>query len=815
VNPLPPAEGAPLDDAAEWHRIAEERRLQLERLQQQRLYTLAAKALARLRRARWVLRGLIDPPRSILVRTARSVLALPRRLTAARREADLRAELALLARPVPDHGGPAPADITAIIVTAAQPDRLDTLLAALDRVGVAALVVDNAGVSATATVVERHRHARHIRLAAPRPYAAANDVAITQVTTPWVLLLNDDVAPLEDTWLDRMCAAALGTTVAVGAQLVHGRRGWLGGEALDLTVQHAGIGFQLTGPLAHPVHLDRGRSPRPRMAVRSVPAATAACLLVDAAAYREVGGLHHGFDYGMEDVDLCLRLAAVGQVVVALDAMLLHEEGATRLLGDRRARAARQQANRRLLDARHGPQLRRRLALDALDPRPAEDDGAAAVLTVAVLGPVPHPLEALADSLPALRLRAYRRGDWTPVLIVTDPTLHGLDDASGDAAEPAGVVLGWFDSTVSEGDVDPLGQRELDRLDAAIATGADLADLIAERHPTLPIRRVAPKDADGGAELLRELIAADRWSIRIGAPSGRAGERWGDAPVADALRRELRALGRIARVMARPHWGGAVDAAADVTLHLKGRGVAPLAPAQTNIVWVISHPSELAPGELDAADLVLAASVPLAEHLATRTSSPVQALHQAADARTLQPGPVDPTVASVVLFIGNTRSVPRPAVLGAIDAGLDLTLIGSGWERYVDPQRVLMGSVPNVDLGRWYRSAGVVLNDHWDEMRRWGLISNRVFDVLACGGCVVSDELPGLGALLEGTVPTFTSTEELAATVTGLLASREQRDELVTRGQQLVLGSHTWQRRAEQLIALAAGCDAAGATVPT
>jgi spore maturation protein CgeB len=88
-------------------------------------------------------------------------------------------------------------------------------------------------------------------------------------------------------------------------------------------------------------------------------------------------------------------------------------------------------------------------------------------------------------------------------------------------------------------------------------------------------------------------------------------------------------------------------------------------------------------------------------------------------------------------------------------------------------------------------------------MRRWGLISNRVFDVLACGGCVVSDALPGLDELLDGSVLTFTSTDELAASVGDLLADRARRGALVARGRQLVLAEHTWQRRAAQLVALA------------
>jgi GT2 family glycosyltransferase len=381
------------DEAAEWHRVAEERRRQLERLQQQRLYAIAARGLATSRRAAWIARRVVEPVRSAGLLMARSAAAAPSRLRAADRERALRAALAAL--PVPSTASEAPAStlVTAVIVTAAQPERLDALLSALDRLAVRALVVDNAGVTAVAEVVAAHPSAQRLRLATPRSYAEANEHAIAHVATPWTLLLNDDVLPLEDTWLDRMLAAAeasahaaqvgtpdgtperapavLGATsggpvVAVGAQLVHGRRGWLGGAAVDLTVQHAGIGLVVEGPHVRPIHLDRGCIARPHVEQRDVPAATAACLLVRTALHRRVGGLHPGFDYGMEDVDLCLRLGAYGRVIVALDAVLLHEEGATRLAdrhhaGDRRARNARQAKNRALLTARHGPALRRDL----------------------------------------------------------------------------------------------------------------------------------------------------------------------------------------------------------------------------------------------------------------------------------------------------------------------------------------------------------------------------------------------------------------------------------------------------------------------
>ena len=801
------------DDAAEWHRIAEERRQQLERLQQARLYVVAARALDVARRVAVRTRGALEPLRSGLLRLVRSLRAAPRRATVGRRERSLRAALAARPAPAAGPGVPGAGDVTAVIVTAAQPARLDTLLAALDRIGVAAIVVDNAGVPAVAEVVARHPRATRRRLDAPVPYAAANAVALAAVTTPWALLLNDDVAPLEDTWFARLAAAvapsaapsAAARAVAVGAVLVHGRRGWLGGPAIDLTVQHAGIGPVLEGPLVRMEHLGRGGAPVPVPGAREVLAATGACLLVDVAAVRTVGGLHEGFDYGMEDVDLCLRLGALGPVRVATDAVLLHEEGATRLRGDRRARAARQRANRRLLDARHAPALRARVVRAALSGVADPVARPAGLPVVAVTGSGVPALLAHAPGLRAVPVRAVRGGARPVLLVRTGPRRR----AHEDAPRPPVPVIGWLGTVAAAAE---WSDADLDACDLLVAADGDPDGVLAARAPTVPVRRLATDAAPAEvAALVAEVLLAPRWSVRIGAPAGRAAARWGDTPVAAALARELRALGIVARIAPRPGWGGDADRAADVALHLKGRGVAPAHAGQRTLVWLISHPSELAPGELDAADLVLAASVPLADHLRTRTSTPVHVLHQAADDRTFVPGPVDPERATRVLFLGNTRSVARPAVMAAVRAGLPLTLVGGGWHRFVDPALVARTSVPPSELPAWYRSAEVVLNDHWDDMRRWGLVSNRVFEVLACGGCVVSDALPGLDELLDGAVPMFTDAGGLAATVTALLADPARRAELAGRGRSAVLAAHTWRHRAAALRDLVAALPAPSA----
>ena len=363
-------------------------------------------------------------------------------------------------------------------------------------------------------------------------------------------------------------------------------------------------------------------------------------------------------------------------------------------------------------------------------------------------------------------------------------------------------LVAWVD------DAHPLTawrREELDRIDALVVVG-DAASGAEQEHPTLPVHRVT--SCEQVLETLRDLLMAPRWTLRIGAPTARASDRiaarWGDPAIAEVLGRELRSHGLVVRAVGRDRWGEGADRAADVTVQLKGRGVAPTADAQVNAVWVMSHPSEVAPGELEAADLVIAASELLAERYRARTSRTVEVLPQATDARRFSPGPVDTERASRVLFIGNTRSVPRPVVLGAVDAGLPLTLVGGGWERYLDPRAVHSDHVSYAELPVWYRSAEVVLNDHWDDMSRWGLVSNRVFDALACGACVVSDEVPGMDALLDDAVVTFRDRADVGPTVRALLDDPDARAVRAERGRHIVLESHTWEQRAADLVRLVA-----------
>ena len=70
-----------------------------------------------------------------------------------------------------------------------------------------------------------------------------------------------------------------------------------------------------------------------------------------------------------------------------------------------------------------------------------------------------------------------------------------------------------------------------------------------------------------------------------------------------------------------------------------------------------------------------------------------------------------------------------------------------------------------------YRSAGVVLNDHWPDMAKHGFLSNRLFDAAASGARVVSDDAVGIKEVFGESVAVYRTQSELAE-----LCSEANRD---------------------------------------
>lgn len=279
--------------------------------------------------------------------------------------------------------------------------------------------------------------------------------------------------------------------------------------------------------------------------------------------------------------------------------------------------------------------------------------------------------------------------------------------------------------------------------------------------------RIMGNDFLGATRFAEPLLAAHqeaprRWSIRSGAPSGEAGRVWGDTYFAEDLASALRARGEQVTVDTRDSaYRAGSDHLDDVTVTLRGLHIVPPNPAAFNILWVISHPEMVGADELECYDLVYAAGAAWAGRMSEQVSVPVLPLLQATSPERFHPGPEDASLASDVLFVGKTRNVYRPIVRDALAAGADLSVYGDGWEQFIDPALVRGQFLANDDVSAAYRSARIVLNDHWEDMRAEGFLANRLFDAVASGARVVSDDIEGL-EIFGGAVRPYSGQADLA-----------------------------------------------------
>jgi hypothetical protein len=253
-----------------------------------------------------------------------------------------------------------------------------------------------------------------------------------------------------------------------------------------------------------------------------------------------------------------------------------------------------------------------------------------------------------------------------------------------------------------------------------------------------------------------------RWAIKNPAPDGEAGEQWGDTHFARQLADALRRLGQQVSVDHRPDFHRDDAWRDDVTLVLRGRRAHPPAPDQVSLLWLISHPEWLGEWEWLGHDIVYAASATWPEQLSARTGTRCESLLQCTDPTAFHPDLAEPDTGERLLFVGNSRDAYRPMVHWALERGLPLGVYGSAWDGVVPDAHLRATYLPNDRVGAAYRSAGLVLNDHWDDMREHGFLSNRLFDAVASGARVVTDDVAGLRDVFGSAVQVARSPDQLA-----------------------------------------------------
>ncbi|MBA2697068.1 MAG: glycosyltransferase family 1 protein, partial [Actinobacteria bacterium] len=162
--------------------------------------------------------------------------------------------------------------------------------------------------------------------------------------------------------------------------------------------------------------------------------------------------------------------------------------------------------------------------------------------------------------------------------------------------------------------------------------------------------------------------------------------------------------------------------------------------------------------------------------------------------------PVEPDRrrAHPVLAVANARRM-RPAVGAALEAGVVPAVYGLRWDGLL-PQGAWQGPyVPNDQLAAVYAAAGVVLNDHWDDMRAEGLVSNRLFDLTACNARVISDHLPEIEHVFGDVVLTYNSPDDIPDLIATHRDESPQRRAAREEMGAHVREAHTFDARAQLL----------------
>lgn len=104
--------------------------------------------------------------------------------------------------------------------------------------------------------------------------------------------------------------------------------------------------------------------------------------------------------------------------------------------------------------------------------------------------------------------------------------------------------------------------------------------------------------------------------------------------------------------------------------------------------------------------------------------------------------------------------------------------------------------IENSELATHYGRASLLLNDHVDDMRREGFVSNRVYDGLACATPVLTEEMPGIPEDLRGHLVLYGRFEQAGAKVGETLARSAQDRDADLSVSEHVREKHSFDNRA-------------------
>lgn len=688
------------------------------------------------------------------------------------------------------------------------------------------IVVDNASVDDSVSFLERYHQIFDLTIIQNQEnmsFSAANNLAAGAATGDYLLFLNNDTE-VTDGWLDELLITAMEKKQAgaVGARLIYPEipEGCKNAQK-SFTIQHDGIGFRDAFRnktyFVQPYNRKNGTGElKADMDAAECACVTAAVLLVSKEAFEKIGGFDENYLYGYEDVDLCLKLHKAGYHNYCCPAcMVFHYEFGTQNQDDPKEVKERRLHNMHVFQGKWQTYLQRRILNEKLDETHVfteqrllvafalEDEANAAVKLFA------GALEKTGCEIKYL-CRENEKQDWydvgreTDVLIVltADYEVCKVKNTKNSLIKTAWVTgeeAGWRSRKAFENYAFILvaSEKECGCIKAHDCPGA-------ESFP-LPYSK---KDAAEAVQTLREILRKhnvqriNRRKIDICGPmpNDETKKFWGDYHYAAAMKKELEKRGYEVDVRPYQRWYDNTDSAYTIVL----RGNRPYypkeEPSQRNIMWNISHPADVPEGEYNRYDFVYFASEKLARRMEGKLKTKCGVLLQCTDPEVMKSdGSRDKKYE--LLFVGNSRRVYRQVIQDALTLPYKLTIYGRHWDEFPEAQKCVKEAyMPNDQVGQTYRDAKIVLNDHWEDMREAGIVSNRLFDALAAEAFVISDYMPEIEELFEETIVTYKDRREFAEIVDYYMNHPDEAQKLAEKGHRLVVEKHTFAHRIDTLL---------------
>lgn len=656
----------------------------------------------------------------------------------------------------------------------------------------------------------------------------------------YLLFVNKDTE-ITDGWMDELLIAMreADRPGAIGAKLVYPEiPAGMANEEKSYMLQHTGIGFKdVIREKAHfiqPYNIKNGQPDSDlNMELQERIAVSKNAMLIKKTVFDEIGGFDDRYIGEYADVDLCLRLYQAGYKNYYCPKALVYSDSVEDRVEDIKEKKrrcthdlmvfkgkwqrylAKQLFNDKISQSHMFTEQKLTIAFAVSDAKTGTD--AEEYYHALFFGAA---LEALGCKVKILSRTAKK--DWYNVGVDTDILVPVCPDYDIEAVyncknDLIRILWQQKDNTVCLKLEMEAGQDKAADMDCRFDLDYDLYDLscmnektpaekkeyLAEQKAYVIKNHIYEDAAHGFVQMISGCfdvpVCSDEIDICGAMPDDESKKYWGDQHFAVGMKKEFEKLGYKANVLPRDRWYDQSRAGYVIVLRGKNPYYRPMGDNRKYIMWNISHPDDVTIDEYNSYDYVFFASQKMHDEFASKLHVPSGVAQQCVDdsAMVYEEGH---DKQYELLFVGNSRHVFRPILKDLIPTEHKLTVYGRHWENFPVQDYVVSDYMDNSKVGQAYHDAKILLNDHWDDMRENGIISNRIFDALAVGAFIISDDIPEIHELFGDNVVTYHGREDLKEKIDYYLKHEEERDAKAKAGQKIALNGHTFRDRVAVMV---------------